>query len=86
MRAYIPVYVSFLFLEFHMLRYSGVFDSMQRTRLWSMISTMVARRPAYGPSWRRTTRPTSTFFQLEALISAAIVRKYPTVDWRDANG
>lgn len=33
----------------------------QLTRLWSMISTMVASFPAHGPSDKRTTRPTSTY-------------------------
>lgn len=32
----------------------------KRTRLWSMTSTMAARRPASGPDWRTTTRPTWT--------------------------
>lgn len=33
---------------------------MERTRLWSMISTMTASLPLEGPSLRRTTRPTWT--------------------------
>lgn len=41
------------------------------TRLWSMISTMVASFPSDGPPWMRTTRPTSTSLHDEALISAS---------------
>lgn len=42
------------------------------TRLWSMISTIVARRPAYGPlPCRRTTRPSSTSRHLEPTTVAS---------------
>jgi hypothetical protein len=42
-----------------------------RTRLWSMISTIVANRPSYRPSLKRTTRPTSTCLQALVVISAS---------------
>jgi len=36
-----------------------------------MISTIVASFPSDGPPWTRTTRPTSTSRQEDALISAS---------------
>lgn len=42
-----------------------------RTRLWSMISTIVASFPSWDPPSMRTILPTSTNLQLEALISAS---------------
>lgn len=45
------------------------------TRLWSMISTIAASLPSCGPPVTRTTRPTSTSLQEDALISASPIVK-----------
>lgn len=54
--------------------------SNPRTRLWSMISTIVASFPSDGPPWMRTIRPTSTSRQEDALISASPIVIDSTTD------
>jgi hypothetical protein len=44
---------------------------VEHTRLWSMISTIVASFPSEGPLWIRTMRPTSTSLHDDTLISAS---------------
>lgn len=47
----------------------SILNANRHTRLWSIISTMVASLPVYGPERMRTTRPTSTSFHDVVLIS-----------------
>ena len=56
--------------------YFDIFVIERRTRLWSMISTMVASLPSDGPPWIKTTRPTSTNLHCEALMSASPILKF----------
>ena len=48
-----------------------IFQKPKHTRLWSMISTIVASFPSDGPPLTRAMRPTSTNLQEESLISAS---------------
>lgn len=54
------------------LPYTLFLDGSSLTLLWSIISTMVASLPAYWPLLTRTTRPTSTNLQLEALTVVSV--------------
>ena len=51
----------------------------RRTRLWSIISTMAAKRPVYWPWVKSTTRPTSTNLHCEALTSISAFSAIPAV-------
>ena len=55
----------------HLTLESSTLQDYAHTRLWSMISTIVASLPADSPPWMSTIRPTSTSLHDDALISAS---------------
>lgn len=83
--------LSFLLCAFFQVPPKGSSKSCSRvklTRLWSMISTIVASLPAKDPETKSTTLPTSTSLQADAVtelfvsaVSQASFWEYPSVSY-----